>query len=150
MFRSSIKIQLTTLFMLLSLPFSVWPQGAVTVVLSSDLGPYGEAYAGFIEAFGQPDRQVNLKKDQFQLSVNTRLVVAFGGKAALQAYPDDVTLVYCLAPGVYLAPEKRRGRSVKVAMMPSALAMLTHLKRLQPDLRRLGVFWSSGGPRRPI
>ena len=128
--------------MLLSVPFSAWSQGAVTVVLSSGLGPYGEAYAGFIEAFGQPDRLVNLKKDLFQLSVNTRVVVAFGGKAALLAYPDDVTLVYCLAPGVYLTPGKRRGQSVKVAMMPSALAMLTHLQRLQPDLHRLGVFWS--------
>jgi len=94
-FRSHIRIQLIALFVLFALPPLVCAQGQVTAVLSSDLGPYGEAYAGFVEAFGQPVTQINLKNDRLQLSADTRVVVAFGGKAALLDYPEDVTLIYC-------------------------------------------------------
>ena len=142
-FKSHILCQMLVLFVLLALPLSARAQNGIVAVLSSDLGPYGEAYAGFVEAYGQPVALINLKNDRFQLPSDTRVVVAFGGKAALLDYPDNVALIYCLAPGVCLSSEYRRGRSAKVAMVPTALSLLTHLRQVQPALHRLSVFWAS-------
>ncbi|MDP6040941.1 MAG: ABC transporter substrate binding protein [Candidatus Latescibacteria bacterium] len=113
----------------------------MTVVLSSDLGPYVEAYKGFQDAFGAPVRQINLKTDIFDPSNISDVVVAFGGKAALETYPDDTVVIYCLAPGVQLKVEGQQ--TVKIPMLPSAADVLNRLKILQPNLRRLATIWAS-------
>ncbi len=128
--------------MWVALPAVGWGQQAVAV-LSSDLGPYREALEGFREAFGQTIPSYNLSEDKLKLSPETRIVVAFGGKAALFPYPEPVTLVYCMAPGTELNPGNRRGSSVGIGMLPRASIIFPKLKEIQTNLKRLAVFWSS-------
>lgn len=116
----------------------------LTVVLSSELSPYVEAYDGFREAWGRAVHRVDLVDGQVpQLPAETRIVVTFGGQAALASYPSDVVVIYCLSPGVTLKHRARQSRAVKIAMTPSATEVIKGLKSVQPSLKRLGVFWVS-------
>lgn len=115
----------------------------VVAVLSSDLGPYREAFEGFQETFGQTVPSFRLSEDKVKLSSGTRIVVTFGGKAALSSYPESVALVYCMAPGIEPNPGNRRVYSVGIGMLPRANLILPKLKEIQPALKRLAVFWSS-------
>src|SRR4051812_36841949 len=88
------------LLFLFALPALAGNSPPVVAVLSSQSGPYLEAFAAFQQELGRSVPVVPLEKDAPRLPPGTRTVVAFGGKAALAAYPSDVNLVYCLAPGV--------------------------------------------------
>ncbi|MDP6780072.1 MAG: ABC transporter substrate binding protein [Candidatus Latescibacteria bacterium] len=112
-------------------------------VLSAELAPYQEAYAGFEDAFGSPVTRVCLHRETPEVGPETRLVVAFGGRAALTSYPDGVTVVYCLAPGVRLPLRADQGGRIRVAMLPRAGFVVSNLREIQPDLARLGVLWVS-------
>lgn len=117
------------------------PSGAqeLSVILSSDLSPYVEAFDGVRKAWGRPIYRIDLRDDQVpSLPPETRVVVTIGGKAALASYPSDVVVIYCLAPGITL-----KDKAIKVAMTPSATEIIKRLKVIQPTLRRLGVFWVS-------
>ena len=114
----------------------------VVVVLGSDLAPYREAYEGFVTAFGEPVELLTLGGKPPK---GARVVVAFGGKAALQRYPTGVTLVYGLAPGVRAEREPGEARAVKIPMEPAPAALLGRLGALQPGLKRLAVLWASKG-----
>jgi|SRR5579863_900727 len=115
----------------------------VEAVLSSGLGPYQAAFDGFVEGFGSHLSPIVLPKDSPHLSPETRVVVAFGAKAVLRSYPQNVSLVYCMAPGVRLGVGSRRGLFVEIQMLPQAKQVLAKIKEIQPGLKRLAIFWSS-------
>jgi putative tryptophan/tyrosine transport system substrate-binding protein len=115
----------------------------VVVVLSSNSGPYKEAFQGFQEAFGQPVPFFVLAKDDLKVPLQTRVIVAIGGKAALYAkYPSQSTLIYCLAPGTRIGASEHSGMRVKIHTSPSPLLVISKMQAIQPSLKRLGVLWS--------
>ena len=111
----------------------------VVAVLSSDSPAYREALAGFEEGYGHSVRTFTLSKGDLQLPDSTKVVVAFGGKAATYHYPDDTTLVYCLTPAAWVGPEQHSGRRVRIYVAPPPDAFLSKLMEIQPHLRRLVV-----------
>ncbi|MBI3596698.1 MAG: hypothetical protein HY203_06055 [Nitrospirae bacterium] len=126
-----------------------WAQDVVAVS-GSALGPYREAFDGFQEAFGLTVPSYSLSEDNVKLPPETRIVVAFGGKAALFPYPENVTLIYCMAPGIKLTPGDRHGYSVEIEMLPPASLILPKLKEIQPSLKRLAVLWTSESMKRHV
>ena len=117
----------------------------VVAVLSSELGPYLEAYDGFRERLGYPVPVVSLSAGQPRIGDRTRVVVAFGSKAAQEKYPDDVILIYCMAPGTIPRGDGRSGPIVHVSMLPQAELLMGALKEIQPQMRRLAVCWMLEG-----
>lgn len=115
----------------------------VEAILSSELGPYREAFDGFLDGFGGRVSPLILSKETIKISPGARVVVTFGAKAALSKYPDQATLVYCMAPGIRFGSEDRPGSSVEVQMLPQARLVLEKMREIQPNLKRLAVFWSS-------
>lgn len=113
----------------------------VVVVLSSELDPYLQAYDGFKETFGNPVPVVSLSAGRPEIGLNTRVVVAFGGKAAVEKYPSEVALVYCMSPGTDLSGLERRGPTVRINMLPRGREVVESLKSIQPLMKRLVVFW---------
>ncbi len=115
----------------------------VVAVLSSRLGPYLEAFDGFQQAFGRPVRSIELREDNLEMHDETRVVVAFGGKAALSNYPDHVVLIYCMAPGTRMAPGRRPGSVVEIRMLPRAGSVFSKFRQIQPSLQRIALLWSA-------
>lgn len=112
------------------------PAQEVVAVLSSAPGPYQAAFDGFLKALGREVSPVRLPARPPAAGV--RVIVAFGGEAALQAYPDDATLIACMAPGLGTRL-RHRGPFVFVSMKPAPGRLLSDLRRLQPGLKRLAV-----------
>lgn len=114
----------------------------VIAVLSSDLSAYREAHEAFVAAYGPGAGVRNLADGSFSVPRETRLVVAFGRKAAERVYPARVMLIACLAPGL---PARWAGSrpAVGISMLPPVEKLLAELKGLQPGLRSLTVVWSS-------
>lgn len=112
-------------------------------VLSSDSPHYLQALEGFRRAFGGSPPTIDLSRGPARIPAGTRVVVAFGSKAALTSYPPDVRLIYCMAPGLHLTSRQHPGPLGQVPMTPMAEELLAKLKTLQPGLRRLGVVWTS-------
>lgn len=115
----------------------------VVAVLSADLSPYREAFEGFQEALGRTVPSFLLAEGSPRIALETRVVVAFGGKAAQWDYPDRVVLIYAMAPGTKLGLRDRKGFSIEIGILPRAGLILSKLKELQPSLKRLAVLWSS-------
>jgi putative ABC transport system substrate-binding protein len=113
----------------------------VVAVLSAGSGPYQAAFESFAKSFGQQVDSYRLPEDKPVVARQTRVVVAFGGEAALQPYPEHATVIVCLAPG--LPTRSRSGPIVTVAMKPSPEVLLGRLRALQPGLKRLAVLWNS-------
>ena len=113
----------------------------VVVVLSSELDPYLQAYEGFKESFGPSVPVVSLSAGRPRIGLNTRVVVAFGGKTALEKYPSEVALIYCMSPGTDLSGLERKGATVRVNMLPRGRDVVGKLKEIQPLMKRLVVFW---------
>ena len=129
---------LWVLVLLGMLPLSSQAQ-ELSVVLSSNLSPYIEAFDGVQKAWGRALHRIDLRDDQAPtLPSETRVVITIGGQAALASYPSHVMVIYCLAPGVVLNKQ-----AIKIAMTPSATEIIKRLKVVQPTLRRLGIFWAS-------
>ena len=122
---------------------AVRPLGAqeVVAVISSDLAPYREAYQGFETALALPVTQVNLQTGRPRIGRDSRVVVAFGGKAAMEEYPRDLTVIYCMAPGTTLNTDQRQGPTIRINMLPVAGKVVDALSDLQPSLRHLAVLW---------
>ena len=117
----------------------------IAAVLSSDLGPYREALEGFQETVGQPIVVILAGSNTPHVVRDARIVVAFGGKAAMLGYPDDAALVYCMAPGMDLRPSQRNAPTLKIELLPHPGTVLLGLRIVQPSLKRLAVVWSSDG-----
>ncbi len=113
----------------------------VVAVLSSESQPYRDAYAAFQEAFGAPVPRLPLG-ERARPPREARVVVAFGSKAALAAYPDRVALVVAMAPAARLSRRERAGPTIRVGMLPEASAILAGLKEVQPGLKRLAILWT--------
>lgn len=112
----------------------------VVAVLGADLRPYHEAYERFQEKLGRP---VPVLPAGAAIPGSVKVVVAFGGKAAVQSYPERVALVYGVAPGLEVGPETHDGVTVQIPMQPAASVLLENLRAVQPKLKRLAVLWAS-------
>lgn len=112
----------------------------VVAVLASDHRAQRATYEGFLAVFGKPVPVLSMGEE---MPAAPKIVVAFGGKAAIQRYPGRVTLIYAIAPGLVVGPRTHDGRSIKVMMEPEPGALLHALQGLQPKLKRLTVLWSS-------
>jgi hypothetical protein len=115
----------------------------LVAVLSSDIGPYQEAFAGFQTTLGQPVETIHMAKESAKVRGEPQIVITFGGKAALQSYPDSSVLLYCMAPGTYIRPGDRQGPSIQVSMMPKASIILRRIKAIQPSAKRIAILWIS-------
>lgn len=114
----------------------------VVAVLSSSPGPYQAAYESFAKDFGAPVPAYRLPRETPEIGPAARVVVAFGGEAAVQPYPKGTVVIACLAPGLP-EPSGRGGPTVFVAMKPPAAALLGQIRKLQPRVKRLAVLWNS-------
>lgn len=114
-------------------------------VLSSAGGAYMEAFSAFQAGYGSGVRYFDISKEKPALPPGTITVVAFGAKAAAQTYPPGVDLVYAMAPGFFLKPDARAGRTVKVSMRSSPEKLFSKLLEVQPGLKKLRIFWTSPG-----
>ncbi|MFQ5598997.1 MAG: ABC transporter substrate binding protein [Candidatus Krumholzibacteriia bacterium] len=115
----------------------------VIALMSSDLEPYRLAYKGLEEELGHRVPSQSLDGRTPAIPGEVRVVVAIGSRAALQEYPEDVVLIYCMAPGTGSRDTHHAGRSVKIHMLPRSASVVAKIRELQPDLSRLAVFWSS-------
>ncbi len=111
----------------------------VTAVLSSQSGPYRDALTGLELELGTTIQSFVLSQDKPKINKATRVVAAFGSKAALLNYPDNVILVYAMAPGTAIETKN----SIGICMEPDAAVLLANLRIIQPNLKRLGVLWQS-------
>lgn len=113
----------------------------VVAVLSSELQPYQEAYEGFAAAVGQPVPIVSLSVAEPRIGRQTRVVVAFGSKAALETYPEEAVLIYCMAPGAMKEVEEQHGKTAHIDMLSRPGRLLTALGEIQPEMKKVGVLW---------
>lgn len=112
----------------------------VVAVLGSEQRAHRETFESFQASFGKPTAVLALGEP---IPADAKIVLAFGGKAALQRYPGRVTVIYAIAPGALVDRKTHDGPSVKVMMEPDAGALLERLKDVQPKLKRLAVLWTS-------
>lgn len=117
------------------------PAQEVVAVMSATPGPFQAACAAFSAALGRKTLQLRAPVRTSALE-RARVVVAFGGDAALQPYPERATLIATLAPGV-AGRQEHPGPFVFVTMKPAPEALLGRLRELQPGLKRLAVLTSS-------
>lgn len=116
--------------------------GELAAVLSSDNAAYREAYESLTAAYGRPVQRLSLGAP---VPRGVDVVVAFGGKAAVQRYPARVTLIYTVAPGVSVDARTHDGATTKIRMSPDPGRLIRKLAEVQSGLKRLGVIWSSEG-----
>lgn len=108
----------------------------IEAVLSSASGPYPAASDSFVKTLA---REVTTVRLPGRLpAASARVIVAFGGEAALQAYPKSSTLIACLSPGL-AGRLLHSGPFVFIAMKPAPMRLLSELHRVQPGLKRLAV-----------
>lgn len=110
-------------------------------VLSSEGGVYLEAFSAFQAEYGGEVRRFDYARGRAAIPPGTGTIVTFGIKAMAQEYPKEANVISCLAPGYIFRQEGRAGRAVKISMMPSFPDLFAALKRVQPRLKRLIVFW---------
>lgn len=111
----------------------------VVAVLGSDQRAQREALEGFQAAFGKTVPVLALGDP---IPAEAKVILAFGGKAAIQRYPRRATVVYAIAPGLLLDRQIHAGPAVKIMMEPEASVLLARMKALQPGLKRLAILWS--------
>ncbi len=116
----------------------------VAAVLSSPGGAYLDAFSAFQAAYGSSVPSFDASKGVPELPPGTRIVVTFGTRAASAGYPPGVRVVYAMAPGLILRGTEPGGH-VKIRMDRRFAETLAVLKRLQPGLRKLRVFWAAPG-----
>lgn len=111
----------------------------VVAVLGSEQRAQRETFESFQASFGKP---VPVLAMGDPVPADAKIVLAFGGKAAIRRYPGRVTVIYAIAPGVLLDRKTHDGPSVKIMMGPDAASVLGRLKELHPGLKRMAVLWS--------
>jgi len=124
-------------------PASGYAKENVVAVLSSELQPYQDALQGFQQSYGGPVDTVHLATQPPGVRGQPQVIVAIGGKAALQRYPETSIVIYCMAPGAYLAPADFRNTIIQVSMMPKPERLLQSIQEIQPKIERLAVLWNS-------
>jgi len=126
---------------LLALPGTV-SAGDTAAALSSAGGAYLEAFSSFQAAHGKSVPYFDLSKEKPLLPPGTTTIVTFGGKAASYPWPRGFNVVYAMAPGVFIKVQPP-GKAVKIRLLPDFGIILKELKKIQPGLRRLRIFWMS-------
>lgn len=111
----------------------------VLAVFSARTGPYEEALAGFREELGGGFELAYLGDAEPPVGAQTRVVVAFGSRAALRHYPARCALITALAPG---SEGDWRGE-IRIAMEPEPAVLIGRLRGLQPGLKALGTLHRS-------
>ena len=134
--RAAAPAILAAALALLNVPAAAAPD--VAAVLSSDSGPYSEAYAAFKTEIGRPVAVYDASKSYLEVPEDIRYAAVFGAKATALQFPPDVHLVYALTP---LAGRGRLWH--EISMVPEPAAALAAYKALQPGLRRLAIFWAA-------
>lgn len=109
----------------------------IAAVIGSSKGPFQAAYDAFVGTLGREVPTARLPGGRLP-GDGARVIVAFGGEAALQAYPDSAVVIACLSPGLGQGP-RRSGRLSHVTMRPAPARLLSEMRRLQPGLARLAV-----------
>ncbi|MBI4368915.1 MAG: hypothetical protein HY547_01655 [Elusimicrobia bacterium] len=115
----------------------------IALVISGNLSPYDQALEGFIGSWGSQPPVLNLAKGELTLPKSTKVVMSLGSKAAYAGYSKNVTLVYALAPAVWLTPEDHAGPRIKIFLTPSPEILVAKMKSLQPSLKRMGIIRST-------
>ena len=115
----------------------------IAVILSSNSPAYEDALLGFQESYGKPVDVFNLSKGKPAIAASTHIIVAFGGKAASYSYPPNTTLIYSLAPSLFVDEDQHPGPRIRIYMAPKPDILMERLKTIQPTLKRLAVFWIS-------
>jgi hypothetical protein len=115
--------------------------GDTAAVLSSDSAAYMEAFSAFQAAYGSAIPYYDLSKKNTEVPAGARTVVAFGGRAANQAYAPGVSIVYCMAPGFFAKGTEPGTRTVKISMVPEFRLLFEKLLAIQPGMKRLRIFW---------
>lgn len=124
------------LALLCAVPCAAAPDAPVVAVLSSDLGAFREALRGFEAGFGQKVPVVKAS-DRAKLPAGTRVVAAFGGRAAAKPYRSGVFVISCLAPGLPRDP----AYGARVRMVPPPDTLLAAIHAAQPKARDVAVFF---------
>lgn len=115
---------------------------SVRVVISADTRPYREAWEGFREELGDASLAVAGTPGADEAPRAARVVVVFGAKAALQDYRGRAPVIEVMSPSTSFDPAQR-GRLVRVGMAPAPEELMSRLKLLQPELKRLAIVWRS-------
>lgn len=122
------------LLLLLSATAMAAEAPTLLAVLGSDTKPYHEALAGLEEALRAKVPSLVQPQGEPKIPSSVRVVVVFGSKAARHRYPEDVSLIYAMAP-----PTGDPASALHIGMDPSPMALLANLIRIQPGLKRLGI-----------
>jgi ABC-type uncharacterized transport system substrate-binding protein len=61
----------------------------------------------------------------------------------MQSFPDQVTVVFCMSPGLRPEDMPHRGPKFAIHMSPPAEVVCARFKELQPNITRLGALWNS-------
>lgn len=123
------------------IPLHAESNGDVAAVLSSDLAPYREAYTAFQKSLQREVPMFLLPRGDPAITAQTRVVVAFGGKASLVKYPSQVTLISCLAPGVHA--HDMNSSVIRIRSLPRPVSLIEVIRRLQPSLHQLTMLGSA-------
>lgn len=127
------------LFVIPNLAIAQVSTASVVAVLSSDTGPYREALEGLRQELGSSVQTFILSDGVPTIPSATRVVLAFGSKAAMHKYPSGVVLIFAMSPGL----EIDRKNTIGINMEPDPEVLLKDLRRIQPGLKKLAVFWQS-------
>lgn len=115
--------------------------GGTVAVLSSEGGAYMEAFSAFQAEYGADVPYLDYSRGKTGVPPGTGTVVTFGIKAMAHQYPKEANVISCLAPGYFFRPQGREGRTVKISMLPSFPRLVATLKKIQPQVKKLRVFW---------
>ena len=115
--------------------------GNTVAALSSGSAAYLEAFSAFQTAYGAAVPYYDISQKKADIPTGTRTIVAFGGRAANQAYDPGINLIYCMAPGFFAKSNSPETKKVKISMVPEFRLLFDKLLAIQPGLKRLRVFW---------
>lgn len=102
-----------------------------------------EAFSAFQAAYGGEVKNFDVSITKPEIGGDVRTLVAFGGRAALVAYPPEPDLVYCMSPGVFVKSQARKGKTVKISMVPAFGEIFLRIRQIQPTIKRLRIFWTA-------
>jgi hypothetical protein len=100
----------------------------VAAVLSGDSAPYKAALEGLIAEVGAVDAATLPALPDLK---SAKVVVTFGGEAAIKTYPDSGAMVAALLPDPKLKP-KRGGELTRVGIPPDPAGLVARIKGMQP------------------
>lgn len=109
---------------------------SVVAVLSGDAAPYKEALAGLKSAF--PDAEAATLPEMPNMG-GAKVIVTFGGEAALKKYPASAALVAALLPDPKMKP-KHGGSVTRVGLLPDPGVLVAKIKALHPGSSSMAAF----------